>query len=200
MRPQSMQQHPMSGLVWTTFWIRYLCALPTKSVLATILNEISILSNEKSPTKRRCVSTPALAITKKMAMSSTRRSHTVHPDSFCYICGNYTIQANRRHLTDHVKKLYAAYFDPCKVSDQDKKVRGLLTLHATTALLDSLLGSKKVTQCLLPYPCSGVNQEVMTSVISAETGPHDWSLCWAQKCNQFTISKIWRHYTTTTSY
>lgn len=42
-----------------------------------------------------------------------------HPDSFCYICGEYTVKKYQRALTDKLKKLYKLYFD-CAVGEQDK--------------------------------------------------------------------------------
>lgn len=42
-----------------------------------------------------------------------------NPDSFCYICGEFTLKKERRNLTTHVKKLYQLY-SGCKVGDQDK--------------------------------------------------------------------------------
>jgi hypothetical protein len=40
-------------------------------------------------------------------------------DSFCYICGEFTVKAQRRTITAIVKKAYDLYFG-CKVGDQDK--------------------------------------------------------------------------------
>ena len=48
------------------------------------------------------------------------RSCRHHPDSFCYICGNFTTKKDRRRITENIKKLYAAYFSPCKIGDQEK--------------------------------------------------------------------------------
>lgn len=42
-----------------------------------------------------------------------------HPDSFCYICGEYTLEQNRKNITDFVKQSYKAYFG-IKLGDQDK--------------------------------------------------------------------------------
>jgi len=41
------------------------------------------------------------------------------PNSFCYICGEYTTKKYQRTLTDKVKKLYKLYFQ-CSVGEQDK--------------------------------------------------------------------------------
>src|ERR1043165_5708572 len=41
------------------------------------------------------------------------------PDNFCYICGEFTLVAQRKSLTPLVKKAYHLYFG-CKVGDQDK--------------------------------------------------------------------------------
>ena len=42
------------------------------------------------------------------------------PDSYCYICGSFTLKRCRRQLSPHVMKLYELYFG-CKVGDQDKR-------------------------------------------------------------------------------
>jgi hypothetical protein len=40
-------------------------------------------------------------------------------DSFCYVCGDYTIKLNRKTVTLLIKKAYELYFG-CKIGDQDK--------------------------------------------------------------------------------
>jgi hypothetical protein len=42
------------------------------------------------------------------------------PDSFCYVCGEYTIKSHRQSVTPLVKKAYELYFG-CKLTDQGKK-------------------------------------------------------------------------------
>nr|CAH7728148.1 unnamed protein product [Callosobruchus chinensis] len=51
--------------------------------------------------------------------SSSRRSCVNQPDVFCYICGEYMFQQNRRAITEFVKQAYLAYFG-VKLGDQDK--------------------------------------------------------------------------------
>lgn len=41
-------------------------------------------------------------------------------DTFCYICGEFTIKSQRRIMTGLVKKAYELYFG-CKTGDQDKE-------------------------------------------------------------------------------
>ena len=52
-------------------------------------------------------------------MSSGRRSCLNNPDSFCYICGEYTFKENQKTLSDFIKKAYLGYFG-VKLGDQDK--------------------------------------------------------------------------------
>lgn len=52
-------------------------------------------------------------------MSSSRRHCLNHPDAFCYICGIYTMQKQRRNITDFVKQAYLAYFG-VEIGKQDK--------------------------------------------------------------------------------
>ena len=41
------------------------------------------------------------------------------PNTFCYICGEFTTKVQRRNMTPLVKKAYELYFQ-CHVGDQDK--------------------------------------------------------------------------------
>ena len=49
----------------------------------------------------------------------TSRSCKNHPDSFCYICGEYKTVDNWKSITDFVRKAYYAYFG-IKLGDKDK--------------------------------------------------------------------------------
>lgn len=48
-----------------------------------------------------------------------RRTCLNSPDSFCYICGSYTLQKQRQRITEFVQKAYRAYFG-MKLGDQEK--------------------------------------------------------------------------------
>lgn len=52
-------------------------------------------------------------------MASVRRKCINSPDSFCYICGGFTIPLQRKNITTFVKQAYFAYFK-VKLGDQDK--------------------------------------------------------------------------------
>lgn len=52
-------------------------------------------------------------------MASARHSCMNKPDVFCYICGEYTLAADRKNITGFVKSAYQAYFT-VKLGDQDK--------------------------------------------------------------------------------
>ena len=52
-------------------------------------------------------------------MASGRRSCKNKPYVFCYICGEYTLIANRYPVTNFVKRAYHSYFG-MKLGDQDK--------------------------------------------------------------------------------
>lgn len=41
------------------------------------------------------------------------------PNSFCYICGEFTVMSDKRNITSSIKKLYHVYF-VIKLRDQDK--------------------------------------------------------------------------------
>ena len=51
--------------------------------------------------------------------TSSRRSSVNDPNVFCYLCGEYTLEHNRKLITDFVKQAYLSYFK-VKLGDQDK--------------------------------------------------------------------------------
>ena len=53
------------------------------------------------------------------ASSVSRRKCINNPDSFCYICGSFTIPSQRANISAFVKQAYFAYFK-VKIGDQDK--------------------------------------------------------------------------------
>ena len=53
------------------------------------------------------------------ASVSSRRKCLNSPDSFCYICGSFTIPSQRANISAFVKQAYFAYFK-VKLGDQDK--------------------------------------------------------------------------------
>ena len=52
-------------------------------------------------------------------MASRSRSCKNHPDSFCYICGEFKITDERNRVTEFIQKAYCAYFG-IQLGDQDK--------------------------------------------------------------------------------
>ena len=42
--------------------------------------------------------------------TSLRRSYKNEPNVFCYICGKYTLEYNKKTISDFVKCTYLAYF------------------------------------------------------------------------------------------
>lgn len=50
---------------------------------------------------------------------ATSRKCVNSPDSFCYICGEYTLKSQKRTITPMIKYAYEHYFG-CKIGDQDK--------------------------------------------------------------------------------
>jgi len=51
--------------------------------------------------------------------TSSRRCCLNEPNVFCYICGEYTLQHNRKTISDFVNCAYLAYFK-VMLDDQDK--------------------------------------------------------------------------------
>ena len=54
-----------------------------------------------------------------MATFSSRRRCLNNPNVLCYICGECTLQSNRRGISEFVKRAYLAYFK-VMLGDQDK--------------------------------------------------------------------------------
>ena len=52
-------------------------------------------------------------------MASTRRNCLNFPDSFCYICGSFTLPSQRMNISEFVKRAYLASFK-LKIGYQDK--------------------------------------------------------------------------------
>ena len=64
-----------------------------------------------------------------MASSSRTKKCKNQADSFCYICGIYTLTCQRRNISLFVKRAYKAYFQ-VPLGDQEKN--GAPTLCAIT--------------------------------------------------------------------
>ena len=47
------------------------------------------------------------------------RQCKIDTNRFCYICGELTFAKEKCSITNHIKKVYKAYFD-CYLRDQDK--------------------------------------------------------------------------------
>ena len=79
-----------------------------------------------------------------------RRKCESNPNSFCYVCGKYTLPAHRRNIAHKMKMAYNCYFG-CKVGDQNKNGHLIFAaILATLSYSDGLLVSKK--RCLLQFP------------------------------------------------
>ena len=64
---------------------------------------------------------------------------TSDPDSFCYICGKFTIKKNRRIIT---KFAYRAYFD-LVLGDQDKSWAPHIVCNVCSCILSQFVGGNK---------------------------------------------------------
>ena len=62
-------------------------------------------------------------------MASSRRCECKNkPDSFCYVCGCYTLLFQRRNITSFVKRAYKAYFQ-IPLGGKDKKWSSHIVYH-----------------------------------------------------------------------
>lgn len=73
---------------------------------------------------------------------SSRRKCNNDTDSFCYICGSYTFQKQKRTITDLVKKEYFAYFG-MHLGDQDKPWAPHIVCHTCCCNLHHWVVGKK---------------------------------------------------------
>ena len=81
------------------------------------------------------------------------------PDSFCYVCGCYTLPHQRRNITLFVKHTYKAYFQ-ILLGDQDKKWSSHIVCHNCEECF--AVGHKENERdCLLEFPWFGGNPEIM---------------------------------------
>lgn len=75
--------------------------------------------------------------------SSCRWKCLNNPDSFCYVCGCYTLLHQRRNITSFVRRAYKAYFE-VSLGDQDKKWAPHIVCHNCEEMLrDWTKGKRK---------------------------------------------------------
>ena len=53
--------------------------------------------------------------------NTMNRFYRLNLNSFCHICDKYVLKRDRRTINIHDKKIFAAYFFPSQIGDQDKK-------------------------------------------------------------------------------
>ena len=110
-------------------------------------------------------------ITQKLSMatSSSRRSCLTDPNVFCYICGEYTLQSNRKGSSEFVKQAYLAYFK-VRLGDQDKAWAPHIVCKQCVEHLRQWT-KKLESHSALAFQWSGVNRKMIsmtaTSVLSA---------------------------------
>ena len=44
----------------------------------------------------------------------------IHPNNFCYICGQFVFKTQKRSINEKIRELYSQYFKPAVLGDQDK--------------------------------------------------------------------------------
>jgi len=64
-----------------------------------------------------------------------------NPNNFCYVCGEYTVNIQRRNITSKIRKSYELYFG-CKIGDQDKSWAPHICCASCVTLLFSWLNGK----------------------------------------------------------
>ena len=74
---------------------------------------------------------------------ATRRQCVNNPDTFCYICGYFTLSRQRRNITMFVRRAYKAYFG-LTLGDQEKKWAPHIVCHNCEEMLrDWTKGKRK---------------------------------------------------------
>ncbi|KAI6655945.1 hypothetical protein LOD99_1679 [Oopsacas minuta] len=83
-------------------------------------------------------------------MASSGRKCSNDPNTFCYICGEYTLKDQRRSISDFVRKAYFAYFE-VKLGDQNSSsIFGQFNLEKHNNLSRNLNLSKECSEILHP--------------------------------------------------
>src|SRR5678816_2750861 len=78
---------------------------------------------------------------------ATSRKCVNSPDSFCYICGEYTLKSQKRAMTPMIKYACEHYFG-CKIGDQDKNWAPHICCGTYAVLLLSLIHISEPTRLL----------------------------------------------------
>jgi hypothetical protein len=82
------------------------------------------------------------------------------PDSFCYVCGEYTFKSDRQSVTPLVKKAFELYFG-CTLTDQDKKwASHVCCTNCASRLRGCLKNKRKVS---LPFAVPMVWRETTSN-------------------------------------
>lgn len=74
-------------------------------------------------------------------MKKSTRGCINHPDTFCYICGEFTTRKQRRPISKRLKISYGMYFK-CQLGDQDKKWAPHITCTRCNSKLTQWLNGK----------------------------------------------------------
>ena len=94
-----------------------------------------------------------------MATSFPRRRCLNSPNVFCYVCGEYTLQLNRKRISEFVKCAYLAYFK-VMLGDQDRYGHPILYARNVLSIFDS--GQKRIeSHSALAFQWSGVNRKII---------------------------------------
>jgi hypothetical protein len=75
------------------------------------------------------------------------RKYINHPNTFCYVCGSFTTEAQRRTITTDLKILYQLYFG-CPLGEQDRTEHLMLYVHHVQ--MDKVTGRTEGKQQHLP--------------------------------------------------
>ena len=95
-----------------------------------------------------------------MATSFPRRRCLNSPNVFCYICGEYTLQLNRKRINEFVKCVYLAYFK-VMLGDQDKVWAPNIVCKKCVEHLRQW--TKKIeSHSALAFQWSGVNRKIIS--------------------------------------
>ena len=92
------------------------------------------------------------------------------PDSFCYVCGCYTLLRQRCNMTLFVKRVYKAYFQ-IPLGDQWKKCSSHMVCHNCDEMLHDWTKGKRKGLPVLEFPWLSGNPEIMwlTAILASST-------------------------------
>lgn len=85
-----------------------------------------------------------------------------HSDIFCYVCGSFAIETQRRKITNYIRNIYQLYLG-CPLGDQDKAWAPHTTCSACSNGLPDWL-NKRILSMPFAIPMVWREQKIFTTI------------------------------------